>query len=111
MPGGTSPSASVRLLVMKAYIVVNAKILDPELLATYGKAAGPTIGAYGAKPLIVTNTAETLEGDPIGERVVVLEFESREKAMGWYNSPEYQAPKAQRLEATSGVLLLADGLS
>ncbi len=96
---------------MKSYIVVNAKILDLEALNEYGKAAGPTVGKYGAKVLIASNTAETLEGSPIGERVVVLEFESREKAMAWYESPEYAGPKAQRLACTEGVLLIAEGLS
>jgi len=41
-------------------------------------------------------------------RTVILKFPSREDAMGWYNSPEYQAIRSERLEATEGFAVICE---
>jgi uncharacterized protein (DUF1330 family) len=95
---------------MAAYVVVNATITDRDLLDEYVAAAGGTLGAHQVTPHVVTNEATILEGEA-GERVVVLEFPSREAAMAWYQSPEYQAIIDKRLKSTKGFLALVDGFS
>jgi uncharacterized protein (DUF1330 family) len=92
---------------MAAYIVVNATITDQALLDEYVAAAGGTLGDHPVKPLVVTNDATVLEGEA-GERVVVLEFPSREVALAWYHSPDYQAIIDKRLNSTKGFLALVD---
>ena len=95
---------------MPAYVIVNARVTDPVLLDRYAKAAGPTTVKYPCKVLVATNDAEVIEGEPVGPRVVVLEFPSREAALAWYNSEEYQAVIGMRHDSTEGFLLVADGL-
>jgi uncharacterized protein (DUF1330 family) len=95
---------------MAAYIVVNATITDQALLDEYVAAGPGTVGAHQIRPLVITNEATILEGDA-GERVVVLEFPSREAAMAWYQSPEYQAIIDKRLNSTKGFLALVDGFA
>ena len=95
---------------MAAYIVVNATITDRALLDKYAAAGAGTVGGHQITPLVVTNEATILEGDA-GERVVVLEFPSRDAAMAWYQSPEYQAIIGMRLNSTKGFLALVDGFS
>jgi uncharacterized protein (DUF1330 family) len=95
---------------MPAYIVVNATITDQALLDEYVAAAGSTLGGHEVKALVATNEATVLEGDA-GERVVVLEFPSRDAAMAWYQSPAYQAVIGKRLNSTKGFLTLVDGLA
>jgi uncharacterized protein (DUF1330 family) len=95
---------------MTAYIVVNATITDQALLDEYVAAAGGTLGTHKVTPLVVTNEATILEGDA-GERVIVLEFPTREAAMAWYQSPEYQAIIGMRLKSTKGFLALVDGFA
>jgi uncharacterized protein (DUF1330 family) len=92
---------------MAAYIVVNATITDQALLDDYVASAGSTLGAHPVKPVVVTNEATVLEGEA-GERVVVLEFPTRDAAMAWYQSPEYQAIIHKRLNSTKGFLVLVD---
>ena len=94
---------------MNGYIVVNARIVDQELLDEYRNSIGSAIDDYGGRVIIATNNAEALEGDPIGTRVVVVEFPSVEAARAFYDSPEYAGPKAIRLRATEGTLLIAEG--
>ena len=75
----------------KGYIVtVYHSISDPNAVAEYGKLAGPALQAAGGKFLIRGNAAEAYEKG-IKQRVVVIEFESLEKAIAARNSSAYEA--------------------
>ena len=95
---------------MSSYLVVNADIVDAEMLVKYSKAAGPTIAGRPLKVVVATNEAEPLEGTPAGRRVVIIEAPTREALLEWYNSPEYQAVIGMRLAATNGFSVIVDGL-
>jgi uncharacterized protein (DUF1330 family) len=74
------------------YFVANSKIVDRDLLEEYQKGTRPVLGAVaGAELTIADNSAEVLEGEPAGTRVIVVKFESEESFRDFYNSPEYQA--------------------
>jgi uncharacterized protein (DUF1330 family) len=93
---------------MSAYVVFNYTVTDPEGYAAYPRAAGPTMGAFGAEVLVADYSSETLEGGP-GEVTVVLRFESREAARAWYDSADYQAAKPLRTGNTAGLAVICDG--
>jgi uncharacterized protein (DUF1330 family) len=96
---------------MKAYVIVNVAIRDPERYKDYVKAATPTVSAHGGKYLVRGGKAETLEGRIDVQRVVVLEFPSYAAARGWYDSPEYRAALAIRQECSTGDLILVEGMA
>ena len=50
-----------------------------------------------------------LEGQP-PKSIVVLAFDSTEKALAWYNSPAYEAIKPIRQGASVSRMFMADGL-
>ena len=83
-------------------------VSDPEKLAAYQQAAGPTGALYGGKILGGGTNIEVADGtwSPIG--MVVIEFESMAKAKEWYTSPEYTAVKSGRLDSTDGGLVFLD---
>ena len=95
---------------MSVYFVVNDSVKDMALLGEYYAGAGPTMATSTGKALVVEHAAETIEGNPRGSRVIVIEFPDREAAMAWYNSPEYQAvlhaarERPARLTHTGGAL-------
>ncbi len=93
----------------KVLLVINADVVDQELLDQYRAAAKPSMAKYGARMLAGANDAEILEGEPFGRRVVVVEFPSRDAFHAWYADPEYAEPLAMRLKATHGIALLVDG--
>jgi uncharacterized protein (DUF1330 family) len=95
--------------VPKVLFVINASIVDQELLDEYRSVAKPSMAKYGARMLAGANDAEIIEGEPFGTRVVVVEFPSRDAFHQWYADPEYAGPLAMRLKATSGIALLVDG--
>ena len=94
---------------MSAYIVVNAKVTDLDMLAQYQTAVGPTLVGHDFKVLVGTNTATVLEGTPAGDRVVIMEFPTRDALMAWYNSEAYQSVIGLRFAATEGFAVIVDG--
>ena len=65
-------------------------IKDPAKVEAYRNLAGPAMQAAGAKFLVRGMPTKTYEMGQM-ERVVVIEFESVEKAIATHDSPGYQA--------------------
>ncbi len=65
-------------------------IKDPEALAAYAKLAGPAMHAAGGRFLVRGMPAKLYEAG-LNQRVVVLEFDSVEKAIAAHDSEGYQA--------------------
>ena len=95
---------------MKAYVIVNVSIRDPERYKDYIQAATPTVAAHGGRYVARGGRAQKLEGDVAVNRVVVLEFPSYGQAKGWYDSPEYQAALAIRQSCATGTIILVEGM-
>ncbi len=94
---------------MPAFIFANIQsVTDQARFAEYQTLAEPTVVQYGGKFLAGGTKIEIADGDwsPVG--VMAAEFENLAKAKEWYNSPEYQAVVAGRLESTVGGLIFVD---
>ena len=75
----------------KAYwITCYREIIDPDKLARYAKLAAPSIEAGGGRFLARGVPAKAYEAG-LMERVVLIEFDSLEKAMATHDSPAYRA--------------------
>lgn len=72
------------------WVTFYRSISNPDAVAEYAKLAGPAIQAGGGKFLSRGMPAKTLEAG-LAMRSVVLEFDSVEKAIATYESPDYQA--------------------
>jgi len=95
---------------MPGYVIGNINVTDPDAFEEYRGMVPATIVAYGGKYLVRGGVADVVEGDWTPNRLVVLEFESVERAREWYNSPEYTPAKAVRLKASTGDLLFVEGV-
>jgi uncharacterized protein (DUF1330 family) len=95
---------------MKAYVLLDITVNDPELYERYKAGAGPALAAYGGRFLVRGGAAETVEGDWKPNRVVVLEFDSPEQARAWYGSPEYAEPLKLRHRAAESRMILVPGV-
>jgi len=95
----------------KAYFIGKVTVTHPDMYATYAKEVPATIQKYGGAYLVRGGDPQQIEGDVQASRVVVLEFASRDMALGWYNSPEYQAILPIRLANSIGNMVLVDGVS
>jgi uncharacterized protein (DUF1330 family) len=74
----------------RGYWVVAYRAVDDSALKEYGKLAIPAIEAGGGKALIRTSEVQPRESG-MNQRIVVIEFESLEKAIATYNSAAYQS--------------------
>ena len=75
----------------KAYWVATYRsVSNPDALAAYAKLAGPAIMDAGGKFLVRGNPMKAYESG-VMQRVVVIEFDSVDKAVAAHNSEGYQA--------------------
>jgi uncharacterized protein (DUF1330 family) len=75
----------------KAYWVATYRsIKNADALAAYAKLAGPAIQAHGGRFLVRGTPAKTYELG-MNQRVVVIEFDSVDRAVAAHDSSAYQA--------------------
>jgi len=94
---------------MAAYIIANIDVTDADLYEDYKRAVPPTLAGFDAEYLARGGDMEILEGDA-HPRVVIIRFNTMDAARTWYNSQAYHGPKAIRRQASTGNLLLVDGV-
>lgn len=92
-----------------AYIVNQVVVHEPEPYARYAAMGRDAIVQYGGLLLAGGGNVQTLEGEPIPPRVVIIEFPSRDAALAYYHSPEYQAARVVRGDAATVRFALVDG--
>ena len=91
---GTSDWTFNEVFMAKAYwITFYREIIDPNRLAAYAKLAGPSIEAGGGRFLARGMPAKAYEAG-LMERVVLIEFDSLEKAIATHESSAYRAALA-----------------
>jgi uncharacterized protein (DUF1330 family) len=95
---------------MAAYLIVNVEVLDPVRYPEYIKAVPASLARYGGKFIVRGGKAEALEGTYQPKRVVVIEFETAERARQWWSSPEYAEAKALRQSIARTDLLIVEGV-
>ncbi len=95
---------------MSAYVIVDINVTDPVGYEEYKKLAPPVVAAFGGKYLARGGKTETLEGDWSPKRLVILEFESAERAKEWLNSPEYRIPRQLRHQTTETNMVVIEGV-
>jgi len=83
----------------KGYWLIHVSVNDSDNYPRYVEASAPVYKKWGAKLIVRGGQHEIVEGNS-GNRHVVIEFESYEKALAAYRSPEYQA--AAKLRQTYG---------
>ena len=95
---------------MSAYVVIEIIVKNPGGYEEYKRLAPPTIAAYGGKYIVRGGRAENLEGGWQPNRIVILEFESFEKAKQWIDSDEYQEAKGLRHKYATTNMIVIEGV-
>jgi uncharacterized protein (DUF1330 family) len=95
---------------MTAYVIVDIAVSNASVYARYESLVSATVEAYGGRYLAVGGRTEVLEGDWLPGRLVILEFESLERARQWFDSPEYKPVKELRHAAANSNMLAIEGL-
>ena len=95
---------------MPGYVLAEIEITNPDGYREYTTMVPATIQKYGGRFLVRGGRSDVLEGDWPQRRRVIIEFPSYEQARKWFDSPEYEKPKAMRQANSKGRLLLLEGV-
>jgi uncharacterized protein (DUF1330 family) len=94
----------------KAYWVVTYRsISNPDAFAAYAKLALPAIEAAGGRFLVRGNPAKTYEAG-LKERVVVIVFDSLDRAIAAHDTPQYAAALKALGDAAVRDMRIVEGL-
>ena len=92
------------------YIIAQVDVKNETEYAAYRAQVPATVAQYGGEFIARGGKSQGLEGTPPAGRTVILRFPSYERALEWYNSPDYEKPKALRHAASEGRAILVEGL-
>lgn len=95
---------------MTAYVIVDIEVTNPVGYEDYKRLAGPTVELYGGTYIARGGHTETLEGTWMPKRLVILRFESVERAKAWLNSPEYSEARALRHKYAASEMIVIEGV-
>jgi uncharacterized protein (DUF1330 family) len=101
-----------------AYVIAEVekdptKIEDPAASRRYAEEAPKSLAPFNGQYLVRAGGGkiQALEGEAPKGYIVVLGFESLEKARGWYNSPAYEAIKPIRQNSTKSRIFIVEGVT
>lgn len=95
----------------KGYLIAEAKVADAAAYEIYKQLAQVAIAQYGGRYLVRGGAVEILEGAwSKAPRLVIVEFDSVERAKNFYHSTEYQAARKARAGAADMNMLVVAGV-
>lgn len=94
---------------MSAYVIVDVSIHNYEEYEHYKKLTPATIAAFNGKFVVRGGAVTTMEGEWTPERIVVLEFPTREIATAWWHSDIYTEAKSIRQRSAHTKMIIVEG--
>ena len=107
--GGAAVIHAQQAKAPAGYIIAEVDVKDAPTFQKYAAQVPPTMAPFGGHDLVRGGKAEALEGES-PKRIVVIAFDSVDKARAWYNSPAYDAIKGLRIDSTKSRLILVEGV-
>jgi uncharacterized protein (DUF1330 family) len=85
---------------------------DPAAARKYAEETPKSLAPFKGQYLVRAGRGEiqTVEGEAPRGYIVVIAFDSLEKARGWYSSPAYEAIKPIRKNSTKSRILIVEGV-
>jgi uncharacterized protein (DUF1330 family) len=93
-----------------AYLIAEVDVNDPDTFNRYAMAMPETLVPFGGRILVRGGEVDALEG-AAPKRVVVIAFDSMEKARSWWDSPAYTAIKPIRHSSAETRLFFVEGVA
>ena len=93
-----------------AYYIADFEVTDREAIRPYSANVEATFAPFGGRFIVRGGDPVPLEGQSPKGRLVVIEFDSMEKAQAWYNSPAYGELRPIRQSAGRSNVYILQGL-
>jgi uncharacterized protein (DUF1330 family) len=85
-------------------------VTDPATMQKYGEKAPETMEPFHHHFVVRGGKTQALEGEP-PKGIIVIAFDSVEKAREWYDSPAYSAIKPIRQSAAKSRVFIVEGVA
>src|SRR3954468_14818838 len=95
---------------MSAYVIVEIEVTDPVGYEEYKQQASATVHKYGGQYIVRGGHTEVLEGEWQPKRIVLLRFDSVDRAKEWLNCEEYREPRKLRHKTAKTNMIVVEGL-
>ena len=92
------------------YVIAELDVTDPDAFKKYAEKVPPIVAAFDGHYLVRGGRIQEVEGEA-PKRIVVIAFESVEKAHAWEFSPAYEAIKPLRHSAAKGRVYIVEGVA
>lgn len=94
---------------MSAYLILDMEIHDFGLFRSYASEIPAFVEKHCGRYLVLSSEVETIEGSWSPQRVVVIEFPSKEYAQRFINDPEAEPIFSIRKKSTTTKIILSEG--
>ncbi|MGA8490324.1 MAG: DUF1330 domain-containing protein [Terriglobales bacterium] len=92
------------------YVIAEVEVTDPIGMHKYGEKVPKTLAPFNHHYVVLSSKIQALEGEPPKGGVVVIAFDSAEKAREWYDSPAYAAIRPIRQSAAKSRIFIVEGV-
>lgn len=93
-----------------AYVVAEVDVTDPATFQKYAAKVPETLASFNGHYLVRGGKIQAVEGEA-PKRIVVIAFDSAEKARGWEDSPAYEAIKPIRQSSAKSRIFIVEGIA
>lgn len=95
---------------MAAYLIADIIVHNPDQFMEYVRQVPAFVEKHGGQYLVRGGEPQGQEGDWRPQRLVIIEFPTRDDALAFLNDPDYQPVAAIRHTAADTNLIVADGV-
>ena len=96
----------------KAYVLANVRVNDPDgYKSSYQDHVSALVQKYHGTFLVRGGHKTNMENSFLYDRLIVIEFPSRQHAEDWYNDPGYQQLVTNAAPFIERTLVIIDGFT
>ena len=92
------------------YVIAEVDVTDPDTFKKYSEKVPPIVAAFDGHYLVREGKIQVVEGE-VPKRIVVIAFDSVEKARAWEYSPAYEAIKPMRHSSAKSRIFIVEGIA
>jgi len=96
--------------VAPAYLIAEVEVTDPVTFQKYAEQVPGTLAPFNGRYLVRGGREVSVEGEA-PKRIVVIAFDSVEKAQAWEDSPAYSAIKPIRHSSAKSRVFIVEGVT
>jgi uncharacterized protein (DUF1330 family) len=93
------------------YVIAEVEVTDLDTMQKYGAKVPETLAPFNHRYVVLSDKIQALEGAPPKGGIVIIAFDSVEKAREWYDSPAYAAIRPIRQSAAKSRIFIVEGVA